>query len=52
MVSCFILNVIADGMLLSFGVLYVEFKRHFNTSSAGATWVISIQMVIYCAIGM
>lgn len=40
------LNVISEGVTLSFGFLYIEFLREFGASASATSWIGSLFMAI------
>lgn len=44
--ASFIVNLIADGITFSFGVIYVEFLNYFNEGKAKTAWIGSLFMAM------
>ncbi|KAJ8923171.1 hypothetical protein NQ315_001725 [Exocentrus adspersus] len=44
--AAFTLNVISEGVTLSFGFLYIEFLREFGASASATSWIGSLFMAI------
>ena len=38
----FLIHVIADGIVYSFGIFYIEFLHHFGSSKGDTSWVASL----------
>ncbi|XP_065164222.1 uncharacterized protein [Atheta coriaria] len=45
-VASFVVNLIADGVTLSFGVIFVEFKTYFGESLGKTAWIGSVFMAM------
>lgn len=44
--AAFMLNVISEGVTLSFGFLYIEFLKEFKESASVTSWIGSLFMAI------
>ena len=49
--DCAVLSYICNGMVYSFGILYIELAKSFNTTSSAAAWVLSAQRGITSLVG-
>ena len=49
--ASFLCNVIVDGIIFSFGVLFPKILREFNTSKGTTAWIGSLQAGCYLVIG-
>ncbi|KAL0278499.1 UNVERIFIED_CONTAM: hypothetical protein PYX00_000310 [Menopon gallinae] len=44
--SSFLISMIADGVSFSFGLLYIEFLKHFEESKSKTSWIGSLFMAV------
>lgn len=49
--SSFLIHVIADGVVYSFGVFLMEFVDYFNSGRAAASWIGSLQPAVTYTVG-
>lgn len=46
-----LVNVLIPGMVKSFGVLFVEFRKVFDASPAAAAWIPALCYFLYSSLG-
>ena len=45
--SCFLQNMLMDGVINAFGVIYLEVTESFGASASQAAWILSIQTCMH-----
>ena len=49
--SCFLQNLLMDGVINAFGVIYLEVTESFGASASQAAWILSIQICTHGLVG-
>ena len=46
-ISCFVQNMLMDGVINAYGVIYLEVTESFGASASQAAWILSIQTCMH-----
>ena len=49
--SCFLQNMLMDGVINAFGVIYLEVTESFGANASQAAWILSIQTCTHGLVG-